>query len=47
MNKSKNFDVPSAAGTLWTVFDYDKDSGFSTLDTMANEQDQADVADNH
>ncbi|MFL2738614.1 MAG: carboxypeptidase regulatory-like domain-containing protein [bacterium] len=45
VNKSKIFYVPSAAGNLWTVFDYNKDSGFSTLNTMADENNQGDVDD--
>ena len=32
-----NFDVPSTAGDLWTVFDYNKSTGFSTLNTMSSE----------
>jgi hypothetical protein len=32
-----NFDVPSTAGDLWTVFDYNKSTGFSTLNTMGSE----------
>ena len=47
VNKSKNFNVPSAVGNLWTVFDYNKDSGFSALNTMANEDNQTAVADDH
>jgi hypothetical protein len=45
VNKSRTFNVPSAAGNLWTVFDYNKDSGFSTLNTMADENNQGDVDD--
>jgi len=45
VNKSRTFNVPSAAGNLWTVFDYNKDSGFSTLNTMADEDTQGDVDD--
>ncbi|MDP6320153.1 MAG: hypothetical protein QF711_06395, partial [SAR324 cluster bacterium] len=45
VNKSRTFYVPSAVGNLWTVFDYNKDTGFSTLNTMSNEVDQGDVDD--
>ena len=41
-----NFDVPNSAGDLWTVFDYNISSGFSTLNTMASEGTAASV-DNH
>ena len=33
-----NFDVPNSAGDLWTVFDYNISSGFSTLNTMDSER---------
>jgi hypothetical protein len=32
-----NFNVPSTARDLWTVFDINKSTGFSTLNTMSNE----------
>ena len=40
-----NFDVPNSAGDLWTVFDYNKSSGFSTLNTMASEGTSGNVDD--
>ncbi|MDE0793749.1 MAG: hypothetical protein OSB08_08915, partial [SAR324 cluster bacterium] len=40
-----NFDVPSTAGDLWTVFDYNKSTGFSTLNTMGSEGTAAAVDD--
>ena len=45
VNKSKKFYPPNSAGNLWTIFDYNKDSGFSTLNTMADEDTQGDVDD--
>ena len=45
VNKSKIFYVPSAVGNLWTVFDYNKDTGFSSLNTMTDEDEQGDVDD--
>ena len=45
LNKSKIFYPPNSAGNLWTIFDYNKDSGFSTLNTMADENTQGDVDD--
>jgi hypothetical protein len=40
-----NFDVPSTAGDLWTVFDYNKSTGFSTLNTMSSEGNDSNVDD--
>ena len=40
-----NFDVPNSAGDLWTVFDYNISSGFSTLNTMGSEATDSDVDD--
>ena len=40
-----NFDVPSTAGDLWTVFDYNKSTGFSTLNTMSSEGTDTNVDD--
>ena len=40
-----NFDVPNSAGDLWTVFDYNISSGFSTLNTMSSEDTAGDVDD--
>ena len=44
-NNSTNFDVPNTAGDLWTVFDFNISSGFSTLNTMASEATDSDVDD--
>jgi hypothetical protein len=45
INQSKNFDVPNSAGDLWTIFDYNISSGFSTLNTMDSEGDAENVDD--
>ena len=44
-NDSINFDVPSTAGDLWTVFDFNISDGFNTLNTMASEATDSDVDD--
>jgi hypothetical protein len=44
-NNSTNFDVPNTAGDLWTVFDFNISSGFSTLNTMGSEATDSDVDD--
>ena len=45
-NDSINFDVPSTAGDLWTVFDFNISDGFNTLNTMSSEADE-DKIDDH
>jgi hypothetical protein len=40
-----NFDVPSSAGDLWTVLEYNKSTGFSTLNTMGSEATPGNVDD--
>jgi hypothetical protein len=45
IDKVINFDVPSTAGDLWTVFDYNKSTGFSTLNTMSSELTDTNVDD--
>jgi hypothetical protein len=40
-----NFFVPNTAGDLWTVFDYNKSSGFNVLNTMSVEDTPGDVDD--
>jgi hypothetical protein len=45
-DNSTIFYVPSEAGNLWTVFDFDNSSGFNPLNTMADES-KANEVDNH
>jgi len=44
-NDSINFDVPSTAGDLWTVFDFNISDGFNTLNTMSSEADEEKIDD--
>ena len=44
-NNSTIFYVPSSAGNLWTVFDFDNSSGFNPLNTVADESDPKKVDD--
>ena len=44
-DNSTIFYVPSSAGNLWTVFDFDNSSGFTPLNTMSDESDPKKVDD--